>query len=438
MRIKKTVRKCSTLILVLCIAFMLLASCSQEGDDTHPLPIVVASPSPGTDTADSSNATATDHLSPKHTEPFPGKIAIITHTADYAEEEYRSADALVAKYGVDKVKHRTWPVDFADGAEQMIATLLEIASDPDVGAIIINRAERNTNAAIDAVRALRGNEVFIVAASPAELPFEVAQRVDLAFDINTQLLGEHFAEQAIAMGAETIVHYSFSRHMDNTQLAMRRDAIRETAERFAVSFVDRDTPDPAGDGGIQATARHVARDLQKMVDEFGTNTAFFGTNCAMQIPLITQVIETGAIFPQPCCPSPYHGFPAALGIDDRAPTGERNEAGEEITALRDIREVIDETRNVIHAKGMSGRLSTWAVPVGMMWTSVGAEYAIAWLNSEAPQEYGIIDLELLNKLAEDYAESQFGERIGVSLNALTQDGRTYSNYILGLVSFLTY
>jgi len=50
-----------------------------------------------------------------------------------------------------------------------------------------------------------------------------------------------------------------------------------------------------------------------MVARYGTDTAFFGTNCAMQPPMITRVLEQRAIYPEPCCPSPVHAFPAALG-----------------------------------------------------------------------------------------------------------------------------
>jgi hypothetical protein len=222
------------------------------------------------------------------------------------------------------------------------------------------------------------------------------------------------------------------------QLAWRRDVMRDTAIREGIRFVELNAPDPLGDGGQSATEMHIMQDIPRAVAEFGVNTAFFGTNCAMQTPIITQVLATRAIYPQPCCPSPYHGFPGTLGITDRVPSGQFNPDGTPILALRNISEVVEETRRVISQRGMAGRLSTWAVPASMMWTTIGAEYAIAWLNGQAPREIGAIDLNLLNRLAQDYTRSLYGTPMGVSFELFTLDGQTFSNYVLGVVDFLTY
>jgi len=58
----------------------------------------------------------------------------------------------------------------------------------------------------------------------------------------------------------------------------------------------------------------IIQEIPELIAALGRNTAFFGTNCGMQTVLISSVIELGAIYPEPCCPSPYHGFPMALGI----------------------------------------------------------------------------------------------------------------------------
>jgi len=92
---------------------------------------------------------------------FPGIIAIVTNTIDQNEEEFRSAEALVQRFGEDRVIHRTWPVYFATEPEMMVTILTELASNLDVGAIIINQGVVNTNAAIDAAREIRGDDIFI-------------------------------------------------------------------------------------------------------------------------------------------------------------------------------------------------------------------------------------------------------------------------------------
>ena len=53
-----------------------------------------------------------------------------------------------------------------------------------------------------------------------------------------------------------------------------------------------------------------------MVEKYGKETAFFTTNCGMQPSLQAAVLdEPNAYYPQPCCPSPYHAFPATLGLE---------------------------------------------------------------------------------------------------------------------------
>ena len=100
-----------------------------------------------------------------------------------------------------------------------------------------------------------------------------------------------------------------------------------------------------------------------MVEKYGKDTCFFSTNCSQQIPLISAIVSTGALYAQPCCPSPYHGFPSALGI----------EVSED--KMGDLPWIIEEITKVMAEKGVSGRLSTWPAPVAMMFIEAGAEYA---------------------------------------------------------------
>jgi hypothetical protein len=333
--------------------------------------------------------------------------------------------------------HRTWPALFTQEPEQMITTMQEVAAMETVQAIIINQAVANTNAAIDAARATNP-DLFIISINAAEDPFDVAQRADIAFDINNLIIGEPLVLQAMAMGAETVVHYTFPRHMGVPMLALRRDVMRATAEANGLNWVDAEAPDPTGDSGVAATQMHIMQDIPRMVEEHGPNTVFFGTNCGMMTPMIEQVIEMGAIFAQPCCPSPYHAFPLALGIQDTVNTGEVDEDGEPIYALRNLREVLDATSEAIAARGMSGRLSNWAVPAGMMWTNVAVEYALAVINGDIEHTPGTVDEAFIQRHAEQYIYDTIGEHIAISLDRMEMDGRRIEHFVLGLVGFFVY
>jgi len=370
------------------------------------------------------------------------KIAIVTNTMDQNEEEFRSAQATVLKYGEDRVIHRVWPTLFTQEPELMISILGNIAADPDVKAIVINQAVINTNAAIDRVRQLRGDDVFIVVASPAENVEDVAVRADLILQPNDPLNGVRIAEQAKAMGAETIGHYSFERHLAAPTIALRREIMMDKAAELGMEFVDLVAPDPTVDG-TPATQMHIMQDVPRQVEELGVNTAFFGTNCAMQAPMQIQVVETGAIYPIPCCPSPYHRFPETFNIDWLVGTGEfveNPETGEdeEIMDWLDLPTLVSEIKAAVAEKGATGRLATWPMPASFMWTTIGAEYAIEWIMGNAPQEVGVIDLELLNSLAENYTEALYGERIGVGLEPFTFQGNTYNHWIMGIMDFLVF
>lgn len=112
---------------------------------------------------------------------FEGKIAIVTNTLSQNEEEYRSAEEMVNRYGDKKIMHVLWPDNFMTEQEQMISTVAKIGSDPDVKALIINQAVPGTNAAVDKLLETR-DDMFIVYCTPQENPPDVAQRADLILD----------------------------------------------------------------------------------------------------------------------------------------------------------------------------------------------------------------------------------------------------------------
>ena len=227
--------------------------------------------------------------------------------------------------------------------------------------------------------------------------------------------------------------------MSVPRLAMRRDVMRDIAAMEGIRFVELTAPDPMGDGGSAATQAHITQDLPKQVQRYGKNTAFFGTNCAMQIPLITQVIETGAIFPQLCCPSPFHGFPTTLGIASHAPTGEFNpDTGAEIMRVRTLSEIIEATKASIRDSGASGRLSNWPVSDLTAWTAIGAEYAIEWIEGNVPQERGVIDLDVLARLSMEHVLHTSGVPVGGTFVPLNHEGRTIDHFILGMFDYFTY
>jgi len=437
-------KKILSILLAMTLAFALVAC----GGDTGTTPPVTTDPGDTTTpaaTPTTAPATTTPDTTPDTpvapTEPFPGKIAVITNDVTQSEEEYRSGEALVVKYGPDKVIHRVWPVRFSEEGEQMITILQSVAADPELKAIIINQAVINSNAAVDKLKEIRP-DVFVVYSHPAENPPDVVRRADLSLNTNDPLRGETIIMAAKAMGAKVFAHYSFPRHMAVPTLSMRRDIMKEICEREGITFVDLTAPDPMSDVGIPGAQQFILEDVPKQVAELGKDTAFFSTNCAMQIPLVIKVVDEGALYPEPCCPSPYHAFPSALGISDKIYDGTDMMVGEDgestdVGRLRSVSEVVDEIRSVLASKGASGRLGTWPAPTSMMFTFVGFEYAVRYLNGVAPQD-GTIDYDLITELCGDYTEEVTGSRLGIDLNPLSLNGRIYPTYIMGILDSLVF
>lgn len=222
---------------------------------------------------------------------------------------------MIAKYGKDSIKHVTYPDKFTEEQETTIAQITGLAADPDIKAIIICQAVPGTAAAIDKIKEER-DDILFIAGVPHEDPETISARADIVLETDNLKRGETIVSLAKEMGAETFVHYSFPRHMSMELLAQRRDIMKETCEELGLKYVEVDAPDPTGDAGISGAQQFMIEDVPRQVEKYGKDTAFFNTNCSMQEPpLIKAVLDAGAIYPEQCCPSPYHAYPGALGIE---------------------------------------------------------------------------------------------------------------------------
>lgn len=316
------------------------------------------------------------------------KIGIMSSTVSQNEEEFRMAAEMQERYGADRILHTTYPDKFMDEQETTITNMLEMASTPGVKAIIMVQAVPGAVAAVDKVREQYPDILFILG-SPQEDPDIIAQKGDIVLNIDDLGRGDQIAEHAAALGAEVLVHYSFPRHMSMEMLAERRRMMKEKAEELGLLFIDEDAPDPTGDAGVPGTQQFIMEDVPRKIAQYGENTAVFGTNCAMQEPLIRQAIEYGGIFPVQCCPSPYHALPAALGIE--VPPDKKG----------DVPWMLAEIAAKCVELGASGRVATWPVPVNMMYIEAGVEYAIEWIKGNTN---GKVDkaklIEIMEKIAD--------------------------------------
>ena len=295
------------------------------------------------------------------------KIGIITGTVSQGEEEYQAAQNLKAKYG-DKVVTATYPDNFSTETEQTIATVTNMAADPDVKAIVFVQAVPGAAAAINKVKETRDDILFVTGVC-AEDPAVIAAAADICMLVDEIQMGTTIIEQAAKMGAKTFVHISFERHLGYATISARQALFKENCDRLGIKYVEATAPDPTGDAGVTGAQAWVTENIKVYVDQYGKDTAFFCTNCSMQVPLIQQCAELGAIYPQQCCPSPYHGYPSAFNISTEGHEGDVPYMLEQITAK-------------VAEYGNTGRMSTWEVPVNMVMIEAGFNYAEKWIKGE--------------------------------------------------------
>jgi hypothetical protein len=211
--------------------------------------------------------------------------------------------------------------------------------------------------------------MLFIAGVVAEDPATIASKADICLLVDEISMGTAVIEQAAKQGAETFVHVSFARHLSYATIAARRELFIATCEELGIEYVEATAPDPTGDAGVSGAQQWIIENVPALVAEYGPNTAFFSTNCAMQEPLIRTVAEQKAIFPQQCCPSPYHGYPAAFGIDVAGHEG-------------DVAWMLEAIKAKVAEYGNTGRMSTWAIPVNMLMIEAGVEYAIAFCEGQ--------------------------------------------------------
>ncbi len=344
------------------------------------------------------------------------KIGIMTGTVVQNEEEYRAAQNVLAKYGEEHIITMTYPPKFMDEQETTIANVVSMASDPDVKAIVICQAVPGTGAAIDKAREIRDDILYVVGV-PGEDPSLISSKADVVFQLDELAMGTTVPEQAKKQGAKKFVHYSFPRHMSYPLLSARRDIMKETCEKIGLEFIDATAPDPTGDAGVPGAQQFILEDLPRMVEKHGKDTAFFSTNCSMQVPLIKAALDEGAIYPQPCCPSPFHGYPSALSIE--IPEDKKG----------DIDFTVEQITAKIAEKGGTGRFSTWPVPVAMMFIEAGAEYAKAYIDGETD---GKVDINVIKDKFAEYA------KVDVEVNTLDENGQKFDNFFTVLLDFLEF
>ena len=347
------------------------------------------------------------------------KIAILTGTTSQGEEEFRAAERA-QKADPEHIITDTYPDNFMAETETTISKLVAFASDPDVKAIVMCQAVPGAKAAFDKIRAMGRDDMLLIAGVPQEDPAVITAAADFVLYTDEPRQGDTIMETCAKWGVEVFVHYSFPRHLAMETIAARKALLEENAAALGIEYVEATAPDPTGDAGVAGAQQFILEDVPAKLKEYeGKKVAFFTTNCGMQEPLQAAILDQpNAYYPQPCCPSPYHAFPASLGLEIQA-------GGDDTEALKAIAAVLKE-HNAL------GRYSTWPSPVNMSIIDVSVKYAKKWIAGEITSKN---DGAAIAAMFEEKAPG------AIVSNYTNADGQTFDNYytvLLGAVDFNDY
>ena len=347
------------------------------------------------------------------------KIAILTGTTSQGEEEFRAAERA-QKADPEHIITDTYPDNFMAETETTISKLVAFASDPDVKAIVMCQAVPGAKAAFDKIRAMGRDDMLLIAGVPQEDPAVITAAADFVLYTDEPKQGDTIMETCAKWGVDVFVHYSFPRHLAMETIAARKALLEENAAALGIEYVEATAPDPTGDAGVAGAQQFILEDVPAKLKEYeGKKVAFFTTNCGMQEPLQAAILDQpNAYYPQPCCPSPYHAFPASLGLEIQA-------GGDDTEALKAIAAVLKE-HNAL------GRYSTWPSPVNMSIIDVSVEYAKKWIAGEITSKNDGAEIAAM------FEEKAPGAIVSNYTNA---DGQTFDNYytvLLGAVDFNDY
>jgi len=348
------------------------------------------------------------------------KVAILTGTVSQGEEEFRAAEKAIATWGAEHVVTDTYPDNFMSEMETTVSKIVGFAADPDVKAIVVCQAVPGTKAAFDKIKEMGRDDILLVAGTPQEDPAVISAAADVVMYADEIAQGDSIMETCAKWGIDVLIHYSFPRHMAMELIVGRHTLMQENADALGIELVDVTAPDPTAEAGLSASQQFILEDVpQQMAKYAGKKVAFFTTNCGMQPSLQTAVLaEENAYYPQPCCPSPYHAFPATLGLELAV-------GGDDVAALQQIAAKLEE-------HGATGRFSTWASPVAMTIIEIGVEYGKAYIDGALTSKNDAA------KLAELFNAKIEGAKVANYTNA---EGTTFDNYytiLLAPVDFNDY
>lgn len=277
------------------------------------------------------------------------RIAVVTGSPRYAMEALNGANELIKKYGAVRtggiIEHITYSDDCIKNKDSMVKTIVAVAKDPLIKAIIVNQAMAGTAEAFRKIRSTRPDIVLLVA-DPQE-PLETIQEVaDIV--VSEDFISRGFTIPWVSkkMGAENIVYISFDRHLQVESIRIREEIMKKTCKDLGMNFYYKEAPDPIDIAGLAGLKDFINEKIPLWLNIYGEKTAFFCTSDAGAEPIIGSLLrEHKGIFVEAALPSPVLGYQRALFLD--------------ISNTKNQKQLIQKIRLSLENNVALKRFSTW-------------------------------------------------------------------------------
>jgi DNA-binding LacI/PurR family transcriptional regulator len=305
--------------------------------------------------------------------PAPSyRVAVVAAGQELGGDGAFGAAELIARHGDaadgGMIVHAAYGPDLVDDAGAMARLIENLAADPLVRVIVVGQAAPGTAEGFRRVKAARP-DVLCLAAEPHEPPAAIAARADLVLAGDDVARGYLIPWTAKRLGARTLVHLSFERHLGIQRGAHRREVMRAACAELGLEFVDAEAADTIDSPG--SAGDDVAKIFSRLIAAHGPETAIYSTADVHVRPLVEAIARTGqGLMPEGDLPSVLVGFPEALGVEISTDPIDWDRS------LRKIELAAEATKG-------SGRLGVWPYPLGYSQTAALAEYGMRVVEDRA-------------------------------------------------------
>ncbi len=240
------------------------------------------------------------------------KVAILVAPEAQYPEDYKAAQELAAEYPEKViVKEYSDSRILRAGDPEIMQFTKELASDPEIGAIVYARATQFTTNAIRSAEAVNP-EIVTICIEPEESIETISSIANLVFCADWAKVAADVVATAKAQGAEHFVVFSHNRHLTNNPMySSANAAFKAECEAQGINYIYDNSVDPIYSSGIKGAQLYIRESIARLYSNekiSGNNVALFSTDSSVQSTLIEVANDRGLIYVCPSFPTAYNGL----------------------------------------------------------------------------------------------------------------------------------